>query len=224
MIRKLILFLFGLALLALTVAMLFLASAVYDTGAQESIGTYFFQTNEWSFMRPGVPVREHEIGETAMREMLIKKYVTEYFYAIPDPDNIAQRTGTYSVIKIMSAPDVFSKWKNGEAVGIQSMSENGMMRTVTIDGEIYKPRDGDYWVVPYRLETWTVPNDMSIDPQVTRGKLIMNVRYEPGIRETTLNIGKHLKNSYNRFNPGYDPAIIFRFMVMDLERVADTND
>ena len=118
----------------------------------------------------------------------------------------------------MSAPDVFSQWKNGEAVGIQSMSENNMMRTVEIAGEIYKPADGDYWIVPYILKTWTKPNDMSVTPQITTGTLLMNIVYEPGIRETTLDIGKYLKNSYNRFEIEYDPAIIFRFRVMDLER------
>ena len=75
-------------------------------------------------MRPGAPVRESEIGETAMREMLIKKYVTEYFYAVPDPDNIELRMGASSTLSRMSAPDVFNDWKRGEAVGIKSMAEN----------------------------------------------------------------------------------------------------
>ncbi len=209
---------FGLALLALTVAMLFMASAVYDTGVQETVSPYFFQTNELSTQRPGAPVLESEMGETAMREMLIKKYVTEYFYAIPDPDNINQRMGNYSIIRQMSTPKVFDQWKNGEAVGIQSMSENLMMRTVEIAGEIYKPAESDYWVVPYVLRTWTVPNDMSAEPQITNGTLLMNILYEPGIRETTLDIGKYLKNSYNKFGTEYDPAIIFRFRVLDVER------
>jgi len=218
MIRKIIMFFFGLVLLALTVAMLFMASAVYDTGVRETISPYFFQTNELSVMRPGAPVRESEMGETAMREMLIKKYVTEYFYAIPDPNNVEQRTGSYSVMVRMSAPKVLEQWKKGEAIGIQSMSENHMMRTVAIDGEIYKPSDSDYWVVPYVLNTWTKSNDMSVEPQITHGTLLMNVLYEPGIRETTLDIGKYLKNSYNKFGAEYDPAIIFRFQVLDLER------
>lgn len=218
MIRKIIMFFFGLVLLALTVAVLFMASAIYDTGVRETVSPYFFQTNELSTQRPGAPVRESEIGETAMREMLIKKYVTEYFYAIPDPNNIEQRTGSYSVMVRMSAPGVLEQWKKGEAVGIQSMSENHMMRTVAIDGEIYKPSDSDYWVVPYVLKTWAKSNDMSVEPQITHGTLLMNVLYEPGIRETTLDIGKYLKNSYNKFGTEYDPAIIFRFQVLDVER------
>lgn len=222
--RKIIAFLAGLALLILTVAMLFLASAIYDTGNKESVTTYFFQTNELSTQRPGVPVRVSEIGDTAMREMLIKKYVTEYFYAIPDENNIAFRTTARSTLARMSAPAVFNAWVASEAAGIKSMAENNMMRTVAIDGEIYM--DGDYWIVPYMLKTWTVSNDMLASPQITRGILQMNIMFEPGIRNTlggnTLDIGKYLKCGYNRFETGCDPAVIFRFVVTDLERI--TND
>ena len=136
--RKLITFIFGLVLLALTVAMLFLVSAIYDTGARTSIETYFFQTDNLSVMRPGAPVRESEMGETAMRDMLIKKFVTEYFYAIPDVANIEHRMGKNSTMFYMSDPRVFNAWLDGEAAGIQSMADHGMMRTVAIDGEIYK--------------------------------------------------------------------------------------
>ena len=220
--RKLIMFLFGLLLLALTVAMLFLTSAIYDTGNAESIATYFFQTNEWSFTRPGEPVRALEIGETAMREMLIKKYVTEYFYAIPDPENIAVRAGARSILARMSSTNVFNNWVNGEAESIKTLAENAMMRTVMIDGEIFKPADSDYWVVPYILRTWTTTNDMDAKPQIERGMLLLDVAYEPGTRKETLDIGNYLKHSYNRFETGYDPAYIFRFKVLNLERI--TND
>jgi len=220
MIRRLIMFIFGLVLLALTVAMLFLASAIYDTSERESVETYFFQTNDLSTQRPGVPVRESEIGETAMREMLIKKYVTEYFYAIPDTGNIATRLGSTSTLGRMSTATVFNEWANGEAIGIRTMAENKMMRTVAIDGEIYKPVDSDYWVVPYVLKTWTVSNDVSIKPQITRGTLLLDVLYEPGPRET-IDIGKILKDSYNGSETGYDPAVIFKFKVQSLERVAN---
>ena len=210
-------FLFGLMLLALTVAMLFLTSAIYDTGAKESINTHFFQTNELSTQRPGVPVRESEIGETAMREMLIKKYVTEYFYAIPSTNDIERRMGNTSTLAHLSDARVFNDWKSNEAVGIQSMAENGMMRMVEIAGEIYKPNDSDYWIVPYILKTWTKPNDMSVSPQITRGTLLIQLVYEPGIRES-FDTGKYLKRGYNRVGIKFDPAIMFKFKVMNLER------
>lgn len=217
--RRLIMFLFGLLLLALTVVMLFLTSAIYDTWSKESFNPYFFQTNELSVMRPGQPIRASEISESAMREMLIKKYVTEYFYAIPSVDNITMRKKSSSTLALLSTSDVFNAWVNGEAASIQAMATNQMMRTVAIDGEIHKPTDSDYWIVPYVLKTWPASNDMSVQPQINRGMLLLNIRYESGTREETLDIGNILKHSYNRFEMGYDPAVIFKFKVTDLERI-----
>ena len=219
--KKLIGYILGVLLLALVVAMLFFASAVYDTRARESIQTHFFQTNELSVMRPGAPVRESDIGETAMREILIKKYVTEYFYAIPDVENIAVRTQAMSPIARMSTPDVFDKWANSEANVIQSMAQRKMMRTVAIDGEIHKPADSDYWIVPYVLYTWETPNDITTKPKATHGTLLMGVRYEPGFR-STIDVGKILKHNYNNFESQRDPATIFKFGVEYLEN--RTND
>ena len=221
--RKIISFFIGLILLVLVIAMLFLTSAIYDTGARETIETYFFQTNNLSMERPGTPIRATDINETVLREMLIKKYVTEYFYVIPDVENVAVRTGARSTLARMSSANVFNNWTNREAETIEKMAGNKMMRTVTIDGQIFKPADSDYWIVPYMLKTWGNPNDMAATPEITRGMLQMSISFEPGIRETlngtTLNLGKYLQCSYNRFEVGCDPAIIFRFRVDDLEQI-----
>jgi hypothetical protein len=219
--KKLIGYILGILLLALVVVMLFFASAIYDTRARESIQTYFFQRDGVSVRRPGEPVRESDIGETAMREILIKKYVTEYFYAIPDVENIAVRTQTQSTLARMSTADVFNTWVNGQADIIQSMAQRKMMRTVAIDGEIHKPADSDYWIVPYVLYTWETPNDITTKPKATHGTLLMGVRYEPGFR-STIDVGKILKHNYNNFESQEDPATVFKFMVEYLEN--RTND
>ena len=224
--KKLIMFFGGLVLIVLTLAMLFLTSAIYDSANKTTIDTYFFQTNLQSNMRPGAPETPAQIGETAMREMLIRKYVNEYFYVIPDVENIANRTTTKSTIYRMSDRSVFNNWRDTTADEIQVLAEQKKMRTVDIDGEIYKPMDSDYWVVPYVLYTWESANDMNAMPVITRGTLRMDVLYEPGIRETmggnTFDVGKHLKHGYNRFESGYEPAVIFRFRVNHLENI--TND
>ena len=219
--KRLIMFFGGLFLIVLTLGMLFLTSAIYDSAKKSYVATYFFQTNRLSEMRPGEPVTPAEIGETAMREMLIKKYVTEYFYAIPDSENIAARMTRASTLANMSTPDVFNNWRDTEAVTIQSLADQKMMRMVDIDGEIYKPNDSDYWVVPYILYTWTTTNDMKSVPVVSRGTLLLDVFYAPGTRDT-IDVGNYLKHVYNRFESGYEPATIFRFGVRNLEQI--TND
>ena len=221
MIRKLITFLASLVLIALTIAMLFLASAIYDSAKKSSVDTYFFQTNRLSEMRPGTPVTAAGIGETAMREMLIKKYVNEYFYAIPDAENIARRASRGSTLASMSTPGVFNTWTQTEAETIETLADQKMMRMVQIDGEIFKPSDSDYWVVPYVLYTWTKANDMTATPVTTRGTLLMDIFYTPGTRET-IDVGNYLKHGYNRFEQVREPATIFRFGVRNLEQV--TND
>ena len=224
--KKLIMFFAGLILIALTLCMLFLTSAIYDSANKTSIDTYFFQTNRLSEMRPGMPETQTQIGETAMREMLIKKYVIEYFYAIPDIDNITSRMQRNSTLAQMSMPNVFNAWLNGEAQLIKALSEEKMMRMADIDGEIYKPAGSDYWVVPYVTYTWDASNDMDAEPVVTHGTLLMDVAYAPGVRETIggkkFDVGNYLKHSYNRFDYGYDPAVIFKFRITHLEHV--TND
>ena len=225
MIKKLITFLAGLVLIALTIAMLFLSSAIYDSVNKSSVDTYFFQTDRLSEMRPGSPETPDEIGETAMREMLIKKFVNEYFYAIPDIEDIAVRTGRNSTIARMSAPGVFNTWQRTEATTIENMVNKRQMRAVDIDGEIYKPSGSDYWIVPYMLYTWDTPNDMTAGPVITRGTLLMDIAYEPGVRETvggdTFDVGNYLKHGYNKFESGYEPAIIFKFRVNNLENVSN---
>jgi len=217
---KLIRFLGGIFLIALTIAMLFLTSAIYDSAKKSSVGTYFFQRNLRSIERTGTPVTPAEIGETAMREMLIKKFVHEYFYAIPDAEDIAKRTTRSSTLSNMSTKEVFNNWLDGEADVIQKLAEDKKMRTVEVSGEIFKPADSDYWVVPYTLYTWESANDMTATPKATRGILLLDVFYAPGTRET-IDIGNYLKHSYNRFEYGYDPAIIFRFGIKNLENRAN---
>ena len=219
--KKLITFLGGLVLIALIIAMLFLTSAIYDSAKTSSISTYFFQRNLRSVERTGAPETPSQIGETAMREMLIKKYVNEYFYAIPDVEDIAKRTMRSSTLASMSTTEVFKNWAATTAEEIQKLAEEKKMRMVEIDGEIFKPADSDYWVVPYALYTWDTPNDMNAVPTITHGTLLMDVFYAPGTRET-IDVGHFLKHSYNRFESGYDPAIIFRFGVMNVENI--TND
>jgi len=219
--KRLIMFISGLILIALTLGMLFVTSAIYDSAKKTSIDTYFFQTDNLSKMRPGAPITPDEIGETSMREMLIKKYVNEYFYAIPDVENIANRIRRTSTLAQMSTPDVFNDWLDTTATDIQALSEQKKMRMVEIDGEIFKPSDSDYWVVPYVLYTWNTPNDLTATPRISHGTLLLDVFYAPGTRDT-IDVGNYLKHGYNRFESGYDPAVIFRFGIVHLENI--TND
>ncbi len=210
--KKLIMFLAGFMLLVLMFGAMFITGAIYDAGEKYSIVPYFFQINNRSSMRPGAPLRPSEIGDAAVRDMLIKKYVVEYFYAIPDAENIARRTLGTGTIARMSTLAVFNAWKDGEADTIQSLAEDKALRLVTVFDEIYKMDDqSDYWIVEYELKTWLHPNDLGAAPVVTRGRMFLNIQYKPGIRK---DMGKRTIGEY--LESGDDPAAVFRFRVDDV--------
>ena len=210
--KKLIGYILGVLLLALVVAMLFFASAVYDTRARESIQTHFFQTNELSVMRPGAPVRESDIGETAMREMLIKKYVTEYFYAVPDKEDVARRDTRRSVLARMSGAAALEYWRQNELPEIESLAASGARRTVTVFNEIYRPAASNYWRVDYELKTWYKPNDMSESPKITRGTMYLDLGDDDWVNSIG-DIKQPIEDVQAALKNGIDPALVFVFNV-----------
>ena len=218
--KKVVVLFLGFMLLVMTLAMLFFASAIYDAANKSYIDSYFFQINRASVERPGEPISMKKLSESELRKMFIKKYITEYFYAIPDITNISNRTQAHSAMDWLSKKSVFNEWVNDEAKVIRDLAGNNMLRTVDIDGDIFKPDDSDYWVVPYVLYTWTTPNDMESTPEVTRGILRIDIIFRPGELRERMDVGQHLENGYNNVQQNYlyDPAAIFRFKVNKLKR------
>lgn len=211
--KKLIMFLAGLMLLGITCGMLFMSSAIYDAGRRHTIDTFFFQTNNLSTMRLGTPAPAADFGDDLMRDMLVRQYVHEYFYAVPDAENIAQRINGQSVLRSMSGAAVFAQWQDTEAQTIKSLVEDRGMRTVRVIGKITRPAESDYWIVNYELKTWPRPNDFFVAPKITHGTLYLNIVPETGLIETrdSIEIGKYLES-------GRPPAAIFKFRVQNLER------
>lgn len=204
--RKIILFFTGLAILLICGGSLFLAGAILDTGNKIAVETYFFQPNNLSSGRPGVPVLPNDLGEDRVTRMLIDKFVTEYFYAIPDEANIIARMNGATVLPYIASGNVFKAWRAGEAQKIQQLARDKSMRTARVVGEILKPMGSDYWTVEYELKTWENPNDMSEIPVITRGRMYVNISYVPGLREPVSYVHEYLE-------AGNDPAAVFIFKV-----------
>ena len=114
-------FLAGLMLLVLTFGALYLGGAIYDAGEKRSIDTFFFQPNNLSADRPGELLTAAEMGESRILNMLVDRYVTEYFYVIPDRENIARRTRSDSVLARLSGGDVFRTWQNTVANDVTAL-------------------------------------------------------------------------------------------------------
>lgn len=209
---KIVSFFIGLCILALMFGAIAGAAAIYDTTRQIKIQTYFFQPNNQSGERVGVPATPADLGRDKMRRLLVEKYLSEYFYVIPDAANVEMRMGANSPLARMSTSDVFAQWLDFEGEYIQELAGKGVFRTVRVVGDIEKPADSDFWTVKYEMKTWYKPNDMAAEPVVTRDVLYMGLVDENilDFRES-LDVAQYLED-------GYDPAAIFRFGVTAIGR------
>lgn len=209
--KKIVLFLLGVLILALTCVVLAFSGAIYNSTEKVEVQPFFFQLNNLYSMRVGIPAGVDDLGEDKIVERLIKKYALEYFYVTPDAENIAKRMSVGSPLAQMSSSEVFDEWLNTEAVTIQALSESDVFRMVEVMDEIQKPVGSDYWVVNYALKTWSKSNDMSVEPIITRGVMLMSIIYEPGIRQSIIDMGIH-----NYLDKGGNIADVFKFMVTKL--------
>lgn len=207
--RKLITFFAGLILMVLICAILAMSGAIYDTAGKSSVEPYFFQIANQPTRRVGVPASPTDLGDTKLRNMLIQKYITELFYVLPDTANIDARMAGQSGLRRMSTATSFEKWKTQIAPDIQALASDRVLRTVEIDANaIFKSDDSKYTTVPYILYTWYTPNDLRARPEITHGIILLDIFFEPTLRESDKSV-EHILES------GGDPATVFRFGVFD---------
>ena len=108
--RKFVMFLSGLLLMLIMFAALFLSGAIYDTGKKATVETFFFKPDDSFMQRPEV-ASPSDLDSEELRNMLISRYITEYFYVIPNVENVTSRIDGKTSLNFMSHPDVFSYWK-----------------------------------------------------------------------------------------------------------------
>ncbi len=208
--KKLIMFLSGLLLMVLMCGALVLTGVIYDTGAKTTVNTYFFQPDDNAIRRPGVPVSDLTLGADKMRERLIAKYITEYFYVTPDMSDVTRRREGRTSLRRMSLRDVFNTWLQKVAPEIEDLAKNRALRTVSLIS-VTPDTNNKYWIVNYELRTWRAPNNFASAPDVTRGTIYLGINYAPGMRDT---VGKQSVEDY--LESGGDPAAVFKFVVIDV--------
>lgn len=204
--KKLFGFLTGFLILLITFAIVYLSAAIYDTQSSQTVEPYFFRP--WTRPNIAKPKTLDEVGEKALRNMLVQKYVKEYFYEIPSNDDLVVRTSYSGFLNLMSTDKVFDDWKKNIVPELSAMVQNGYMRMVTVSDEIFKPANSDYWQVDYELKTWEEPNNLSATPKITYGTVYLDIVYA-GLHEPIEKVQKKLLN-------GEDPATMFIFEVQDI--------
>ena len=212
--KKLIGYIIGILTIFMVFAMVYIVGAIYDTGNRISIEPYFFRTGLNASNQTSMPRSLKEVGERRVRDWLIQKYVKEYFYVVPDVENVARRIrGKDAIIRRMSATDVMTRWEREFVPDIRELASNGVMRTVRVFDEIFKPVDSDYWHVDYELKTWYKPNDMNTAPTITRGTMYIKIQESDRLGQLYSNID----SVQVALIDGIDPALVFVFHVLDVK-------
>lgn len=209
-------FLTGVMMLVIVFIAMFFAGAIFDASRKASVETYFFQGNNYSYQRPGVPETPKQMGDSKLFNLLVQKYVTEYLYVLPEVADIEQRMSNTGSLNTMSNSftNTFEQWKATIAPEIRKLAESGVLRTVSVNTPL---KYGDFYQVEFQLYTWAHPNDMDQVP--TRQSGVMQLRvaipsymteYRPEISTEKLNM------LHKQIDKGYDPVGIFNFKVSDV--------
>ena len=69
--KKVLLFLLGILLLVLTGGVIYLAGGIFDAGMNQRVYPYFFQPDNLSERRPGVPQTAEYLGDTQFMDLLV---------------------------------------------------------------------------------------------------------------------------------------------------------
>lgn len=214
--KKLLMFLAGLILISLMAGMVFVGAAIYNTESQRTIDTFFFQPADIADRRIANPKPIGALSEFDLMYRLMDKFVTEYFYVVPDRNNIDARMqgGRDNSLYVMSEPPVFNTWLKTTATDISKLTAQKVMRWARVVNMEPETAGQGWWRVDYELITWEKPNDLSSDGKRSFGTMYVKIRFEPGIRdelrEQPFNVGDFLEN-------GGDPSLIFKFRVEQLE-------
>ncbi|MCL2749239.1 MAG: hypothetical protein FWE50_04175 [Alphaproteobacteria bacterium] len=213
--RALFSLIFGILMLLLAAGIAVMGGKMFDVSRNFEVNAVIFQPADLSRDRIEKPIALDTLSEETVRERLIKKFVHEYFYIMPDADDIKRRRRSDSVLARMSDPasGVFKEWNEKVAPDLEKMAGMQVLRRVVVR-EVTTP-PGEYIKVVYDLHTWDMANDITRPPQVSKDKVMfIRLDFEKGLRQhqtngAKFNIRRYLEN-------GGDPATIFRFKVLEV--------
>lgn len=214
--RSLIMFFSGLMLMALTCGMVVVGAAIFDTSKKQNVETYFFQPARLSEERIGVPASVNDLSESKILEMLTDKFITEYFYVIPNIKNAEMRINGDTGLFNMVSSVVFDDWVKNMGPEITKMAKAGMLRTARLTDMIKQKDSAEWWELKYEMLTWETPNKITQNPIVTQGSMYVRLRYEPGWKPKSINTTEEMDIT-THLEEGGDPSYIFKFKIENIE-------
>lgn len=211
--NKLVAFLSILFLVVLSGLMVYFGGTLFDTSKHVIITPYVFQPAPLSEDRIGRPVPLENLSDEFVRSRLIRTFVNEYFYIVPDAGNVEFRMTGAGPLARMSSAEVFANWRENTAPEIDRLAQEKVLRRVVVRDDAIT-LGGQYYVVTYDLVTYNRPNDIDAVPKVTPNQqMYLRVDFERGVKEIAggepFDVVKYLKQ-------GGNPAAIFKFMVTEI--------
>lgn len=194
--------------------LLFFTGAIYDAENKSGIQTFFFEPGTKSANRISVPVSADDMPDNFLRDMIIARFVHEYFYVIPSKENAEKRltftdyNGKRTALRGLALHEsVYKNWAENIGPEIVKLASENAMRTVSIV-DISESESG-HLIVKYQLKTWTQPNDVLAEPQITDGVMFLSVTRNPIQVQQTQEV-------LNRLRTGVDPVSAFNFGILDV--------
>ncbi len=209
--RRITLIFAGLLMLIAMLGLLFFSGAIYDAENKYNVEAFFFETNPRASQRIQAPVSVNDIPDKVLRDMIIERFVNEYFYVIPYEQNAVNRQelknadGKKTALRGLSRPKVYETWQETVAPEIVDLAEQKVLRTVQVSS-ITESESG-HLIVEYVLKTWDEPNNPLVGPQISTGSLYLEVTKNPIRVEQT-------EEALKRLQRGEDPVSAFTFKIL----------
>ena len=206
--RKIIGFFTGGVVVILVIVAVFAGVRLYNYSGITKINLVLFQSADLRQNRIESPVPIDKIPDRYLRDLLLAQFANEYLRVTPYND-----PARGSILQSMSSPDVINNWQKNVMPTITDLSKNHVLREVIIDRDGIEIR-GDFFVVPYKLKTFSKPNDLNASPVISGGQsLFMKVRFNKQLRQNPF--GKKFDAGVAMDN-GLPPAAIFDFIVYEV--------
>lgn len=212
--KKATAFLFGMILLVIATGIVIIGGKTFDISRNFSVNSVIFQPADLSRDRIEKPIPLHVLSDERIRNNLIKKFVHEYFYMVPDSDDMQRRRKPGSTLARMSDSTVFKEWNDKFAEDMEKQADQNIMRRVVVNN-IVLPPSSEYFQITYDLMTWDIANDITAAPQIQKNKTMsIRLEFEKGVRQkqtngTNFDVKKYL-------SAGVDPATIIKFRVVEV--------
>ncbi|MGI5846030.1 MAG: hypothetical protein ACOX7D_02515 [Alphaproteobacteria bacterium] len=212
--KKIKLIFFGIFLVVITASIAIIGGKAFDISRNFYVNTVIFQPADLSRDRIEKPIPLDVLSDEFIRDNLIKKFVHEYFYIVPDSGDMQRRKKFDSTLAKMSIPSVFKEWNDKITADMDKLVDKNIMRRVVVNN-IALPPGSEYFQVHYDLLTWDIANDIMAAPQVQKNKtMFIRLDFEKGVRPKQPNGANFDVKKY--LSGGSDPATIFKFRVLEV--------